>query len=59
MLSLKDERDIGVELVEAIKTDEGYLNLVSMSKLLIENGYCAEEQATIGIHFIPKNYFDL
>ena len=59
LLSLKDERDIGVELVEAIKTDEGYLNLVSMSKLLIENGYCAEEQAAIGIRFIPKNYFDL
>ncbi len=59
LLSIKKENNESATLVSAIKTDEGYLNLVSMSKLLIENGYCAEEQAAIGIRFIPKNYFDL
>ncbi len=59
LLSIKKENNESATLVPAIKTDEGYLNLVSMSKLLIENGYCAEEQAAIGIRFIPKNYFDL
>jgi len=45
--------------IPAIKTETGYLNLISMTEVAFTNGQLSNKQAVADISFIHKGYFDL
>jgi hypothetical protein len=45
--------------IPAVKTENNYLNLISMDEVAIEDGCLTKKQAVAEISFVAKKHFDL
>lgn len=63
--SIKDEKLYLLETckkhyrIPAVKRGDGYLNLISMTEVIIVDGVIVENQAADNIYVIPKRHFEL